>query len=68
MSKGHLEAMAALKVMRAKTGPASKAPVTKSETVTQTVTRTAKGGRGQKVHTSTADKQKAYRARKKAKA
>lgn len=80
MSKGHLEALAALKVMRDKSTPKAArleqvrplVAAVKPETVTsvtqpapQTVTR---GGRGKKVHASAADKQRAYRDRKKAKA
>lgn len=75
-----MEALAALKAMRSKplersvqTKTASfkqflpLVAVTKLESVTQpqTVTR---GGRGKKVHASRAQKQKAYRDRKKAKA
>jgi hypothetical protein len=65
-----MDALAALKAMRAKPGraelDAAVAGVTKSQSVTraQTVTR---GGRGKKVHASAAEKQKAYRGRKKAK-
>ena len=62
MSKGHMEALAALKALRAKS-------VTKPARVTKPVTPsvTPEGGRP-RVHKSTADKQKAYRHRKKAKA
>lgn len=69
LSKGHLEAMQALKD-RALSKPIPKitgvakgvTPVTvKAKTVTQT-----KGGRGLKIHASKAAKQKAFRDRKKA--
>jgi hypothetical protein len=71
MSKGHMEALAALKAMRGKS-------VTKPQSVTKPVGNvtfitkaeaakiypSAKGGRP-KVHASRAQKQKAYRDRKK---
>lgn len=81
MSKGHLEALTALKAMRQPivSRPAHKAAQkdltwemrAAAETVTHSLSPEAKtvtrGGRGKKVHASAAEKQKAYRGRKKAK-
>jgi len=76
MSKGHMEALAALKALRQPiiSRPAHKAAQkdlnrqarAAVETVTQATAQTVtRGGRGKKVHASNADRQRAYRRRKK---